>query len=425
MPRLLQEHIFNFIKFFWFILDNLLNFIFGYSLIFGWKDERLEAGRNMKNCQLVDILFIRNCTDDRKWFCQPGSYITKHITYLSVQEAIQTKATLYQITRDYATFCISSEDLVNARQFPFMSVSQSIKIQKMLLMPIEDFHRGAKEMKELSKDPLAFIIHTGRCGSTLMGQIMYQVPQVKVISGAIAFAHITYLRNKGHINQVQQKALVNSTVKWLCRGYENVVMKLQSMDFVNVKHLKQLCPLSAFMFICRSPGPCIVSRHLNGTPVETQFSRHQLDHLSYLDHDATTRAIEEHKNFLYNCKEASKHRGQVEATNYVLSMCHFKLNRDIFDMTIIYEELVEDPRGTITGILKGLNLDVDLLSRCLLAMEVDSQNGMTRRSQQNRAAVSNDPDFVKTVNGVFETYDLPLNFKSTVSDLKRFLSEAK
>ncbi len=74
-------------------------------------------------------------------------------------------------------------------RFPFLFISQYLKAKKLVVMPIESFHRLAGEIGE-PKMPVGVVNMTARCGPTLLAQMANRIPTTRSMSEPWATTNI-------------------------------------------------------------------------------------------------------------------------------------------------------------------------------------------------------------------------------------------
>ncbi len=97
-----------------------------------------------------------------------------------------------------------------------MFISQYIKAKKLVVMPIESFHRLAGEIGE-PKMPVGVVNMTARCGSTLLAQMANRIPNTRSMSEPWATTNIDDLRGRGVISEQESKALLKSAFQVHCK----------------------------------------------------------------------------------------------------------------------------------------------------------------------------------------------------------------
>ncbi len=104
---------------------------------------------------------------------------------------------------------------------------------------------------------------TARCGSTLVGQMLARVPNVRVISEPWAFMHIHGFYVQKLISLPQYRRLLRSALRLQCKrerlAYTHLFVKMSNFSGPTFPFLKELFPDIEQMFITRHVKPALVS----------------------------------------------------------------------------------------------------------------------------------------------------------------------
>ena len=124
-------------------------------------------------------------------------------------------------------------------------------------MPHSSFNRLAAEIDDLKENKVTFVNMTGRCGSTLLSQIMSKIPKTRSISEPWVLVHIHRHFRCGLISMPEYKRLARSAVRLLCKrgvsqDIERIFIKTQTHNSPIFPTLKELFPNAKFIFNTRN-----------------------------------------------------------------------------------------------------------------------------------------------------------------------------
>ena len=162
------------VKVFVSIADWILTTILGTGLLHGTKEERKLAKNYENSAHLVKVLgrgtisLIEN-HDESNFLCLHESY--HHPSYILKHDNVVLKG----INEKNAIFCVSDKKVctLDTTIGPFAYINTFIAAKKLIILPIQHFHRLAEETGNPFKNGSTVVmIHmTARCGSTLLGKI--------------------------------------------------------------------------------------------------------------------------------------------------------------------------------------------------------------------------------------------------------------
>merc|ERR1711962_1083337 len=103
--------------------------------------------------------------------------------------------------------------------------------------------------------PVTIVNHIGRCGSTMVMQILDEVPGLRAISEPYALLNTLQLYNKGSISQAQHDRLVASCLKLQCKlentSVKQIVIKLAFPNMAQLPLIRTLMPSLRHILIFR------------------------------------------------------------------------------------------------------------------------------------------------------------------------------
>ncbi len=153
------------------VLDCVWELTTGVSVFHGKRKDRLKAEEDY-GCsgQLVKIVARAKHSPWRiTWL---SDFLCVHQEYVHPEYALNNSVSLLSLEEDCAVFCVTDEDtdILDTTRFPFLFVSQYLKARRLLILPMESFHRLAHELGD-PKVPVGVVHMTARSGSTLLAQM--------------------------------------------------------------------------------------------------------------------------------------------------------------------------------------------------------------------------------------------------------------
>ena len=137
-------------------------------------------------------------------------------------------------------------------------IAQQNFAKQLIFMPHSSFNQLASEIGEVpSHKRLTFVNMTSRCGSTLLGQIIAQTPNTRVLSEPWSFVNISYLLNCKQITKAEYKTLLRNIVHIMCNWERNkdikhVFIKTTCLMAPAFPLLKEMFPCAKFIFNTRN-----------------------------------------------------------------------------------------------------------------------------------------------------------------------------
>ena len=151
------------LKAFVFIIETVSDLLTGLTLTRGSYKERLKAEVEGRSAHVVNVIW-------RAWFKETerhdlSNFLFTHAAFEKADYVLgKNHVTLYSVFAKFAVFCETEPevDLYDTKRFPFMWISQFLHVQKLIILPIEAFHRLAEEKVGDPKVPVLGINMTAR-----------------------------------------------------------------------------------------------------------------------------------------------------------------------------------------------------------------------------------------------------------------------
>ncbi len=154
------------------LLETISDLVLGWTFSGGTREERRNAENYENSAQVVTVVHKAKETL-YKWTVL-DNFLYRHDKYVHPNYVLKNKNSyLLAVERDYALFGMTSDpdiDIYNTKDYPFLFLFQYTMADKLVIMPIESFHRLAGELGD-PKVPVAITAMTARCGSTLLAQV--------------------------------------------------------------------------------------------------------------------------------------------------------------------------------------------------------------------------------------------------------------
>ena len=152
-------------------------------------------------------------------------------------------------------------------------------------MPFEKFLEfGAKLVKP--KSSLVMLPNTGRCGSTLINQLLESTDKCVAMSEPSALSFIYDCIDKFEVERLDR--VINSIINILCkpvdRPIEAYVIKLFANETSLMPYIARLFPDANFLFLYRDRAPVTKSFYVvrNGVPTRTTLIKLSLKYRRFL-----------------------------------------------------------------------------------------------------------------------------------------------
>lgn len=361
-----------------------------------------------------------------------------HEKFTTADIALKKGVHLMGITKETAIFLQVEDncDLYNPKSNPIISMCQTAKASRMIILPISCFYTIADKI-DISDRKVVWMFHTLRCGSTAWAQAFNSLPHWTVISEPPALTYT--LQFGGHIDHLKDSIKTFSTTP----EFKKLVKAIVKMNLYHV-------PANNSVFWKTEP----LGNHIAGV-ISQEFPKHKMV-LAYRD------LIPSIRSYYSTFYSQSSYRSIYEkmskdplTNNIMKKQCNIWLTRmyysngyDIkFTRSLIekvmpqgvewvvfiwaaiihavtqsvrnganikaikYEELKTNRREVITKVFRYVNVDVEHVDTACLALDVDSQEGSTlsknSRTMRNAGEWKRTEDSVKRCNMLLEAFELP------------------
>ena len=337
-----------------------------------------------KSAQISRVLWRRKCfmmdiTSSRDFLTTVGSNI--HPDYV-----LKPSVSLYAITKDEAVFVETPDEIKLFRSdiHPFLYVAQFQYCQRVITMPIRSFHKLANDIGS-STAPVIWLSNTGRCGSTIIGQLFESVQGTILMSENDSLTNLAYMKEKGKVSGKEYEEIFSSIVRVLCKPRANinrVCIKCRSCGMVHMKFISKLFPHIKQMFLYRNVRPT-VSSFLGLTVSETALAWWRY----FADNELIVRFFPFLRNYLHsyftlNDSDFMKASSDINTVEMFTSMwAKFILQAQNVKshykniLPVKYEDLISHPQKTCERIFEAVGIENAEVKTALKVLKSDSQRG--------------------------------------------------
>ena len=361
----------------------------------------------------------------RKWLelaeTSPRDFLTWPLSKAHPNYVLRSTVSLYAITKYEAVFVETppGKNIFQSDINPFLYIAQFKHCERVITMPIKSFHRLAREMGGTSS-PIIWITNTGRCGSTIVGQIFESVPGTILMSEHDALTNLAYMRVERVIAKEEHEELLTSAIKIICKPRSNatrICMKTRSCGLVHMEPLSRLFPQIKQIFLYRNALETC-SSFLEAF----NFSK-LLTWINYCaDSDKISHFIPVFRNLLISIlaiKQENQYKNPCDMNRVemittmwasaVVAAKNIK-SRDKNLLPLKYEDLIADPRQLCMGIFKAVEIEVSAVENAVHALQKDSQAGtvLSKRSTGKDPWRHFSQSDRRKANFILSKYELPL-----------------
>ena len=418
MAPISLKQIFNSAKgYILFLLNILLHLIYT-SLVYMLNRSSKTAPSYENSATIHRVLW------KRKWIeaavCAPGNFLTRPITNVHPKYILKPTVTLYAITKDIAVFVETPKNVNIYRSDlnPFLYISQFKYCVQVITMPISSFNRLAREIGDPSCQVI-LLSNTGRCGSTIVGQMFESVPMTLLLSENDALTNLAFMQTEGELSNDEYEETLASVIRITCKSHPNITrmcIKPRSQAIIHMDTMSRLFPEIKKLFLYRN-GLETVSSFLHLSTVNPAQKLMRL----FVDSDKLSAIVPFFRSFFIyvvcirneNQFKDPQHMNTVEiattmwASTVVLAK-RIK-TRDSNLLPLKYEDLMANPQNFCAVLFKAVDIDVSMVPKALSAMEKDSQKG----TMFGERSTGKDPwrqfsnEDIKKANGILSMYKLP------------------
>ena len=195
--------------------------------------------------------------------CSERDFICIYSSYVNSEFVLKPSVSLYSISKQEAIF-IETEEHINiysSDENAFLFFAQFEHSKFVIRMPIASFQALADKLGNPAM-PVVWMSNTGRCGSTLLCQVLEKVPGTLLLSEPDAPSSVDSMRQTNEIADTDHDRLLVSTVRILCKPYPGtrmICIKTHNHSISLMKRLSRLYPSIKQIFIYRNCKETVAS----------------------------------------------------------------------------------------------------------------------------------------------------------------------
>lgn len=354
-------------------------------------------------------------------FTSRRNFVCSHNRFESPRYVIENDhVTLLNVDDEYAIFVEANVGkdvhLWKMEYSGFMKLAQLKYCKRLILVPRDHFHRMAGELGD-PVQPIIFLFNVGRCGSTLLTQIMESTGRCVSISEP---APLLYIANKlmtGKDSPDSLRSTCRDTLRLICRPCPSVdplayFVKVAPSCSLILPVVYDVFPSSKYLFMYR-----------NVVDVAESFCK-VIQELPFLF--AMTVAAERsgylRRKFLtmFEMREMFESSG-AEWNDLILGAVGFakvcqvylecRRNGGLPIAAIRYEDLKSDPRHAIRKTFEFCELPSSLIAGAVrdgLAADAQRNSPLSMSNLRKKRCLTFDEDTKRFVNSLLQQINLPL-----------------
>ena len=366
---------------------NICNRVISFVHFRGSGEDTTMLGHVLWRCKLN---FVGTTT--------PGDFLCLFTSTVDLDYVLKPTVSLYAVSASEAVFVETPEhvNIYSSDENIFVMLAQFELCIRVIKVPIKAFHRLADKVGDPTV-PVTWMTNTGRCGSTILCQVLEKVPGTLVICESDAPQNVYFLRKANLITDEEHDKLLQSTIRLLCiprTGVARICIKPRQICEGIMMTMSKLFPNFHHLFMYRNcrgfisgwlgimisipyldtMRVCINSEMISTcTPyfrqtIEKLFLCHVKGHPNvYLNTDTVGILTHMWARFMILAREAISHDPNI--------------------LPIKFEDLVSDPEGTCRAIFKKTGIDEKYLKAAVSAFKRDSQRGTV----VSRSRIGHDP----------------------------------
>ena len=316
----------------------------------------------------------------------PYDFICLFRTHVKPEYVLQPNVSLYSITIKEAVFVETPKgvNIYSSDAHPFFFVAQFLNATKVIKMSIKDFVSLAEKIGAPT-DSVIWMSNTGRCGGTMLCQILETVPEILVMNEPDPPSNAFHLHANNRINVSDYETILKSMIRIMCKphpGKTRIIIKPRPLGTFMMTDICKLCPDLRFVFIYRNSLDTISS----WLAVMT-FEPFAVVVRTCIDAVWFSNIFPFYRNFL-RLHFTSERKYSLDMPLELTTICiiaTFWANQMLFvrkylalDQTILlikYEDIKSRPKKSIEQIFERLGIDSSHTNRAVSALSRDSQRG--------------------------------------------------
>ncbi len=410
------------------VLNLLGDCTLGWTTDKGTRKERETARRRFgQSAQVIKVVCKANY--------MPGyptplnsAFVFMHEEYINPNLVLEGNFALSHIDEKEVYFAAGEpgRDFYDTAKYPFLCVGL-YTADRYIRMPLSSFHMMTEEIADPKSIKIGVTAMTARCGSTLLSQIMNRAPKTKSISEPPALACLWHLYFHGSIDRMQMEMLMRSALKFMLRPtpeIERIFVKLDRDGNPQLGMIRKCLPIRAVMIAStRHPKPSLKSfRKIVKSFTLQLYGKTGLCWQTM----AAPAPIPEVDNEKYDRARAKinpmfKNMSWDENVSlfYAGSLACMKEHRKVFNLAILYEDIVENPEKVVKRLFEAMDVSGEHLSEGLRALERDSQMGIFDKEVN----VDISENLRRSLEEMYRELDLPISVDCSMDQFRKFVDD--
>ncbi|XP_050419312.1 uncharacterized protein LOC126832534 [Patella vulgata] len=356
--------------------------------ITGVENIRRDARRGLQfrqSAHVLDIFWKRKFLPHT--IADPKDFIALHSCFKHPNYVLKPNVSLYCMTKTDAIFVETPEgtNIYKSQQHnSYLYEAQFTNAKKIVMMPLASFHKIASDVGN-PKVPTIWISSTGRCGSTLLGQVFYRIPGMLLLSEPDAITNLGYLHKNLSLQQGEYEQLLASAVRLLCKPddrYSMICVKARPNATALSEDIAHMFPQIRQIFMYRNSLKTVWSYlALLQTDPASQALRF------IMDNKVISTILPFFRTGVYNyyvkvnAKEIETIKPSKLSTVGIftaawaagVSRCVEAREKGIPILPILYEDLMKNPLQSCIVLFNRLDIRKEYLSLAAEAFKVDYQ----------------------------------------------------
>ena len=344
-----------------------------------WWGIGKQDGYSYEESAHVYKILYRHRSQANIEFSSKDDFIYIHERFCHPSIALKDMVSLYSVTLKEAVFVdCGNVDVFDSTIDPFVYNVQFSSAIKIIILPIDSFHRISKEIP-LPKIPIIHLANHSRCGSTLVTKLFEGISNTLSISETNSFTDLASLSRKGHVSYDALRKLCYSTI--MCtvkhaneRKSELVFIKCQNIAVYISDVLVDAVPSIKQIYMYRQPVPFVRSHEKlaavnfleKWTPKDTRF-------WSGLGYNKILTGLPKYSRCFLEGLSSFTTYGLLWITGAAAFSNLVKNGYEI--KSLKYEDFVADPRKMLLAVFDYADIPVNKLPDIDKVMSKDSQAG--------------------------------------------------
>lgn len=352
------------------------------------------------------------------------AFLLSHDRYDSPQCLLDDTVSLFELTASKALFVVTKPgmDVYSSALSPFVYQTQFTHGTQILSISLENFLRFGDELDE-PKSNIVLLSNIGRCGSTLLSQMMEAVPNTITMSEpeGLSGGMPCSLKRMSKLSVEDRNKLIGVALKVQCKErrscrVDHIVIKPRSFLISVTGIIAEQCPYVQHVFLHRDPRKNIASFIAMISSVSSwlfyKFAFPIWLHIIF----STVHESSAYYQVAQDMKETQL-KGKADLLKvfaayysmHVRSFLDCAVDRGVNFHHLAYEDLLLNPEREMRSLLTHCKMPQDSIQGSLEAMKKDSQlNSDVSKDKLKSSRTKGFSDCeVDTINHIIKQFDLP------------------